>query len=405
MKKETEKRPLKSILKKAISVEKGEGRERLESQKRTMTPVEKKGEQREAQTRRPKSVPEKPKPVVEDPQDSPPVRKAVRDRLEKDDREIEYLEKKLKIKGRKLPKAFEEDGLDFLMDGLDEDFSVGGRKRRKTEAAAVAMSDYEEETGDDNEMDDGQMDDSSGEWEVELGEGGDDDLDIGDEESSNEDEGESTRDPTDTIESEAPIDTRLSAAPQASKYIPPSLRKAQAPETETLIILRRRCHGILNRLSEANLTSILSEIEDLYSTNPRGDVTSSLSNLLIAIVGNPSVLMDTFMILHAGFVAGVYKLVGTDFGAHVVQAVIENFDEQYEKADRASDSVTVGKECTNLVSFISELYNLQVIGAVLVFDLLRVFLGEITELNTELLLKLARSQFLLPYLYLTYIHR
>lgn len=48
--------------------------------------------------------------------------KSVRDRLAADDAEIAALEKALGVKGsKKLPAAFEQDGLDLLLGGLDND--------------------------------------------------------------------------------------------------------------------------------------------------------------------------------------------------------------------------------------------------------------------------------------------
>jgi len=53
-----------------------------------------------------------------------------------------------------------------------------------------------------------------------------------------------------------------------------------------------------------------------------------------------------------------------------------------------------GKECSNLIILISELYNFQVISCVLMFDIIRTLLdGALTEIDVELLLKILRSQF------------
>jgi len=52
-----------------------------------------------------------------------------------------------------------------------------------------------------------------------------------------------------------------------------------------------------------------------------------------------------------------------------------------------------GKECSNLLVMISELYNFQVISCVLVFDVIRRLLeGDLTEFKVELLLKIMRSK-------------
>ena len=52
-----------------------------------------------------------------------------------------------------------------------------------------------------------------------------------------------------------------------------------------------------------------------------------------------------------------------------------------------------GKECSNLLVMISELYNFQVISSALVFDVIRHLLeGDLTEFKVELLLKIMRSK-------------
>jgi nucleolar MIF4G domain-containing protein 1 len=52
-----------------------------------------------------------------------------------------------------------------------------------------------------------------------------------------------------------------------------------------------------------------------------------------------------------------------------------------------------GKECSNLLVLVSELYNFQVISSVLIFEMIRDLLdGDLTEFSVELLLKLLRSK-------------
>jgi nucleolar MIF4G domain-containing protein 1 len=150
--------------------------------------------------------------------------------------------------------------------------------------------------------------------------------------------------------------------------------------------------GHLNKLSEANLLSILSEIEQLYQAYPRQNVTSTLVDLLLGLICDPSTLSEAFINLHAGFIAAIYKVMGMDFGAQIVQRVVEQLDGAYEEHRRSSTSETASKEMGNLVTLISHLYNLHVIGCGLMFDYIRLFLTEINELNTELLLKIIKSE-------------
>jgi nucleolar MIF4G domain-containing protein 1 len=130
------------------------------------------------------------------------------------------------------------------------------------------------------------------------------------------------------------------------------------------------------------MSTILFEIESLYRTHPRANVTSTLTTLLLTSLSAQQSLLDTFVILHAGFVAALYRLIGVDFGASLVQTLVERFDQIYQNE---------GKDCLNLLVFLSELYNFGVVGAVLIYDLIRVFLEKLNEFDTELLLKVVQS--------------
>jgi nucleolar MIF4G domain-containing protein 1 len=118
-------------------------------------------------------------------------------------------------------------------------------------------------------------------------------------------------------------------------------------------------------------------------------------------------------VLYAAFVSCLHKLIGIEFGivlflpgytiptdyrtiaSYFVQNVITTYEQHYKSLDKARpmDKETRGKECSNLIVLISELYNFQVISSILVFDIIRVLLHEaIAEFNVELLLKIVRSK-------------
>jgi nucleolar MIF4G domain-containing protein 1 len=169
------------------------------------------------------------------------------------------------------------------------------------------------------------------------------------------------------------------------KYVPPAVRKAQMqslPAKEQDLRLQKQLQGTLNRLSEANMATILTEIENLYRSHPRAEVTSALTSLLLIILTAPQTLLDTFVILHAGFVGALYRLIGIDFAAHLVQTIVEQFDRVYSEA---------GKDGINLMVFLSELYNFGVVGCGLIYDFIRMFLEPLGEYDTELLLKVIQN--------------
>ncbi|KAI9676957.1 MAG: suppressor of glycerol defect [Caeruleum heppii] len=348
------------------------------------------------------------------PSPSPLISKGVRDRLAKDDAEIAALEKKLGLKGKKsLPKSFEDEGLDYLLEGLDEteqEISGRGTKRKTTEEDEWLRNKRRKADGsrpipehDEDFEDDRSEEDEEASTDI-LGEDTED-TSVSDKEgtsdwSSGEDfngfDADTRPPPSRKRKRENPYIAPPSDLPQpaAAKYIPPSLRTPSSSGDEALSRLRRQAQGLLNRLSEANLISILGEVEQLYRNHPRQHVTSVLVELLLGLISDRSNLMDTFLILHAGFIAALYKVIGTDFGASIVQSIIEHFDRHYQpKRGALNQELTAGpasggKEATNLVSLLSELYNFQVVGSNLIFDLIRLFLGELSETNTELLLKI-----------------
>jgi nucleolar MIF4G domain-containing protein 1 len=150
-------------------------------------------------------------------------------------------------------------------------------------------------------------------------------------------------------------------APPTGKYIPPSLRKLQqaiaapseagppsssstlkSPEgqqkSEQQVRLERKIQGLLNKLSEANIVSILGDVEALYRESSRNgkhsvgqrssyhqlrpsmdmpchaEVTTTLTDMVIRTISDRANLLDSFVILYASFVAALYKIKGADFG-------------------------------------------------------------------------------------------
>ena len=326
----------------------------------------------------------------DDADSRPHVPANFKSKLAEDDAEIAALEKKLGLKkGKKLPKAFAEDGLEDLLGDLGEASEDDSRKRKREadewlrekrlKAQKLQKRDKEE---DDSDMD---SDEDADALDEQVFGSEDDEESIEGSDFDGFDEEEKTPPKKRENPYVAPISKPESAQPQ--KYIPPSLRALADPETETLTRLKRQAQGHLNKMSEANMISIVAEFEKLYRDYPRQNVTSTLINLLMGLICERAVLQDTFIVLHAGFIAAIYKLMGMDFGAEIVQRIVETLDAETDERGKFE-----GKEVVNLVSLLSQLYNFHVIGSPLMFDYIRLFLQDITETNTELLLKVIRSK-------------
>ncbi|KAI0038012.1 ARM repeat-containing protein [Auriscalpium vulgare] len=185
----------------------------------------------------------------------------------------------------------------------------------------------------------------------------------------------------------------------ATRYVPPHLRDAvpSDEDSEKLAKLSRQLKGLLNRLGEQNIAGILSDIEELYRQNRRHDVTSSISSLIIDSISTHSSLLDSYVVLHAAFISSLHKIVGVEFAAYFIQNVVSTYEHHYSSFKNAEGATlredeTQGKECSNLIVLLSELYNFQVISCILIYDIIRSLLDkELTEFSVELLLKLLRN--------------
>lgn len=370
----------------------------------------------------PKSILKGPKVLpIPSPLESPPqnVTRRLNKDLIQDDAEIAALERALGVKNKsKLPKKFEEDGLDDLLEGLEDNVSaveahLGKRKpsasdewlrakRRKLQDAvedaedsnkeeAIAQDDGEDEFDTLSESKPGKEDDTSFPSDLWCEDNTSDGLD----EEPELDESKEDVYVAEPIKAARPLRENPYVAPVAvstvvasGKYIPPKLRNKDLTEQEDLSRLRRQVQGLLNRLSEVNMLSIVGDVKDLYQTNPRQHVSSTLLEVLLGLLSDPSSLQDTFIILHAGFIATLHKIVGNDFGAQAVQRIGKELLRHYETH---SDGGLPDKRLVNLISLLAEVYNLQMIGSVLMYDLIRLFLDELSEVNTELLLKIMRT--------------
>ncbi len=316
-----------------------------------------------------------------------------------------------------------EDEGEAEFDGLDGegmyDFDSNDEDDFSNWDAAMATTDEEDE--DDEEVEEDDSEES--------------DLDSEAEEARALISGTATTATTSSKENAAsPSDGPPAAT--TTKYIPPALRAKLAAEASSSAAtpttssndtemdhlvaqkLRRQAQGLLNRLGDGNIDTIVTEYESLYRTHPRAHVTSTLTQLILDTITSRSNLIDTFVILHAALVAALHKVIGVEFAAFFVQRLVEELTKHYDAlkkeaqgkkgAEGEEEEEGKGKECLNLSVLACELYNLHVVACPLIYDLIRMFLGQqgdedeanfaaastqhaIGEVDIELLLKTIRS--------------
>ncbi|KAJ3018240.1 suppressor of glycerol defect [Thoreauomyces humboldtii] len=278
----------------------------------------------------------------------------------------------------------------------------------------LRLEDYDsdvEELEDDEELDETNFDseldsDSDVPADVSDGESLDDDEDASDGNDSEDDrrrdeaaEGSLEADSGDSdgpdSEAEEPIPKSTAPAVPAGKYVPPHMRGQPASKSEQYLRLKRQMQGLLNRLSDANMESILNGIEECYRKHSRHDCTEILTDSIVGFIADHANLLDSFVMTYAAFVAALYNAIGIEFTAHLVQTMVELFDTSRAGylADRETDPDGVqakSKRCTNIVTLLAYLYNFEVVACVLVYDVVRVAIEDLTEMDVELLLRMLR---------------
>ncbi|XP_014854191.1 PREDICTED: nucleolar MIF4G domain-containing protein 1 isoform X2 [Poecilia mexicana] len=321
---------------------------------------------------------------------------------EQEDREIKKLERCLGLNKRKnkksLPQSFVTDGLDYILGVLDSGSSGAGiydGEFDEDEDMDTARENFEK-----LDQDDSPLSDEDGEAEDDIAsEGSDDAEEMGSEEDEEEemsdenDMNESGADAASGAESEEESDEEASHPDQRSeiatsitgKYVPPQLRNITDDKRKAeLEKLKRKVKGLLNRLSEANMTSICGQLEELYMSCSRKDMNDTLTDVLLAACVTPTLMPDRLLMEHVLLVSILHHAVGLEVGAHFLETVVRRFDEVYKNSSE-------DKECDNLVAIVAHLYNFQVVHSVLIFDILKLLVGTFSEKDIELVLFVLRN--------------
>jgi nucleolar MIF4G domain-containing protein 1 len=299
----------------------------------------------------------------------------VKRKLDEDDATIAALERKLGIKSdSRLPKSFADDGLLDILEGIDGDQASVGTRRGALDIGQQWLAGKRQRA----------LQEDSGNQESES-------------EFSGFDESEDDR-PSQSPHkigsiyravSESDKDKHASSKTPALPTKDDTSLSARLVEGEAAQRLRRIVRGLFNRLSEPNLLSLLSEIESLFQGNPRQLLFNIFLDNVLDHTGGPDVLSETFLILHAGFIAAVYKIVGSDFGAEAIQRICESLERDLDSRDTDSQSE---KKAVNLITILTHLFTLQVISSELIYDFIRKFVGTISENNTQLLLRIVKCE-------------
>ncbi|KAH3673220.1 hypothetical protein WICMUC_003838 [Wickerhamomyces mucosus] len=319
--------------------------------------------------------------------------------MKRDEDDIKYYAKKLGLKGYKIKDMKNEgDGLDDLLEGLDfldsygsysdEEESVEnseGYQENLTEETAEGDTDDDDEEDDDDDEDEDATKENDEEM-IENPFSSDDEINSSDFDSDIDeaDLEDDAQEHGETIMAAPKENPYVAPATAGKKYIPPALRaKLESNDSEELLKIKKSIKGPLNKLSEANIMTIVSEINSSYSNNPRQLVTEALTDVVLASIIQQGVLLDTFVIQHAALIGAIYRLQGVEVGAFFIQKLVEKYEEFYK--------VSGSKGSSNLISLLTACYSFQVISCKLLYNIISVLIEDITETNSELLLRIVKN--------------
>ncbi|KAG0679904.1 suppressor of glycerol defect [Kluyveromyces marxianus] len=329
--------------------------------------------------------------------------------IERDEQDMKYYARKLGLKKNKLHAADEYDAIGGLLEGLDyfENFGEEGEEGEEDEEDEI-MS---EEDDEDEIISEGEDEIISGneeeEEEVENPFSSDDELSSGDfdefsEGDLDEEEWEQLRELEGGKPSKAPKEKEnIYTAPvsdTSQAYIPPSLRKKQLEDSdsETYKELKKKVKSLLNKLSDSNITVIVTSLNELYDNYARQYVNDAINNQIIEVVAQKNKLLDTFIMSYAGVAFSMWKLKGTEAGASFIQALVQKFldiyNEQMEfiqsKGPNPEEAMLISKEATNLLTLLSYSYNFGLVSSRLIYDIIKELIQNPNEYTTELLLRI-----------------
>uniref|UniRef100_A0AAR5QBH3 MI domain-containing protein n=1 Tax=Dendroctonus ponderosae TaxID=77166 RepID=A0AAR5QBH3_DENPD len=180
---------------------------------------------------------------------------------------------------------------------------------------------------------------------------------------------------------------------KSNKYIPPAIRaKMEASGSddkkhkEKIDRLKKQLKGLLNRLAESNMNSIASQIETLYMSNSRNDMSETLTSLIITSLIDTVSTPERLLIEHILLIAILHANVGTEVGAHFLQNVAQKFDFHLNSSDDVQN-----KSLDNTVNVLAQLYNFKVFDAKLLYEILHKLAENFEEKNVECILHILRS--------------
>ena len=300
-----------------------------------------------------------------------------------EDQEIDYLERKLGLRGQKAGGAkgkkdnWKRLTKEWKRDGFGDDFGefmidLDGLRERLVE--------------DDRRQENASFSSSSSESD--------------DNSAAETIRPKETDSETVTIPSQRDIDLygrdARSASPRTvvQKYVPPRLRiSKEAAESggdaDRIRALQRRVQGQLNRLSETNIEPIVGIFRSCYKTYPRVQVSAVIASKILQSCAGQIRVNVPLMRAYAAVVAALHISEGPEVGAYFLEDMARRYEDRRLAAASDDDDRTAKFEAANILLVLVALFQYSIVHHTLIIAIaLRLVENLAPPAHLELLLQL-----------------
>ena len=137
--------------------------------------------------------------------------------------------------------------------------------------------------------------------------------------------------------------------------------------------LKRHMKGLINRLTDANIKSITTQITDLFQGNARGHIVSALTAVALEASGGgaSSQVLQSLPVLLAALVTALHVTIGREVGAFFIEGVVCALDAEWSRRDGALVDDPCASKCGTLAAIIAHMYCFGALHSSFVYDVIR----------------------------------
>lgn len=306
-----------------------------------------------------------------------------------EDKTIRRFEKKLKLHKRKatsIPKSFVDDGLDYLLEvcsAVGNKVESAGQKRQLETTSSHDSFSEDDSDSETNLYKRKKKSDASAniepptktvkpkkvstltnKWDVTS-------------------QSDNTKTQVLAEKPEEEDDTEYQKKPQPVISIRKPLFSNQ--NTSQHDTLKKKLKGLINKVTEMNLLSILNQIETVFHENVKQIVQQVLNEIIVDSLVQPASSPEKLIYELVIVISALHVNIGSEIGSSFLEAIVKKFDNYF------TNSPDEGKQLDNLLVILASLYNYGVTSACLAINILEKLSDRFSSKDIELITKFLRT--------------